>query len=109
MRQKEFVIHIVDEDIVHNMNKTAASLAPNESELEVTTLTQIESSHVSVPGVKDAKMRMECVLDRTLKLGEKSTPSCDLINGQVVQFHIKKTANQNGTIDPRELSGASGI
>src|SRR5690625_289867 len=30
MRQKEFVIHIVDEDIVHNMNKTAASLARSE-------------------------------------------------------------------------------
>jgi len=107
MQQKEFVIHIVDENIVHNMNKTAASLAPNESELDLTTLTQIESSHVSVPGVKEAKIRMECVLDRILQLGEKSTPSCDLIIGQVVQFHIKNNVYQNGKIDPCELSAVS--
>src|SRR5690625_730004 len=65
--RKEFVIHIVDENIVHDMNNTAANLPSDKSEIKLTTLTKIESSHVSVPAIKEAKIRMECVAEKTLQ------------------------------------------
>src|SRR5690625_311855 len=103
MNYKEFVIHIVDENLVHNMNETAANLSPDESEIDLTTLNEMDSTHVSVPAIKEAKIRMECILEQTLPLGGKDAHSCDLVIGRVVQYHLKHSVYQNGKINPREL------
>src|SRR5690606_20166550 len=58
----EFVVHIVDEDHVKKINETAASLPADESEIEYAGLTPVKSDIVSVAGIKEAKIRMECVL-----------------------------------------------
>ena len=60
LQSKEFVIHIVDEQNVEKINKTAASLPPEQSEIELAGLTPVESVKISVPGIKEAKIRMEC-------------------------------------------------
>src|SRR5699024_3228886 len=57
---KSFVVHIVDEQNVAKINETAASLAPDQSEIEQADLTLAESEKVSVPGIKEAKIRFEC-------------------------------------------------
>lgn len=57
--RKEAVIHIVDQDLVEEMNRTAAPLAPHESELDRTQLTLIDSQTVSVPTIQEAKVRFE--------------------------------------------------
>jgi flavin reductase (DIM6/NTAB) family NADH-FMN oxidoreductase RutF len=104
---KEFVIHIVDENNVDKINQTAASLPPNESEIELAQLTPVQSIKISVPGVKEAKIRMECVLEHSLKLGGQDTPGCDLIIGKVVQFHIEEGIYEKGRIDPIGLGAVS--
>ncbi|MEH7505717.1 flavin reductase family protein [Neobacillus drentensis] len=104
---KEFVIHIVDEENVEKINKTAASLPANQSEIELANLTTVESVKISVPGVKEAKIRMECSLEHSLELGDTDSPSCDLIIGRVVQFHIEDTIYDKGRIDPRGLGAVS--
>src|SRR4051794_9708048 len=90
IESKEFVIHIVDEQNVEKINKTAASLPPDQSEIDLAQLTPVESMKVSVPGVKEAKIRMECTLEHSLVLGGIEAPGCDLIIGKVVQFHIER-------------------
>ncbi|MCY8755903.1 flavin reductase family protein [Bacillus haynesii] len=107
LNSKEFVVHIVDEQNVEKINTTAASLPPNQSEVQLAELTPVESVKVSVPGVKEAKVRMECVLEYSLELGEKYSPGCDLIIGRVVQYHIKSGIYENGKIDPRGLGAIS--
>ncbi|MBS4196672.1 flavin reductase family protein [Lederbergia citri] len=107
IKQKEFVVHIVDEGNVEKVNKTAASLLPHESEIDLAQLTKVESEKISVPGVKQAKIRMECVLEHSLVLGEKELPGCDLIIGKVIQFHIEDAIYENGRIDPRGLAAVS--
>jgi len=107
IKQKEFVVHIVDEENVEKVNKTAASLPPHESEIDLAQLTKVESEKISVPGVKQAKIRMECVLEYSLELGEKELPGCDLIIGKVIQFHIEDDIYENGRIDPRGLAAVS--
>ncbi|WP_282172307.1 flavin reductase family protein [Cytobacillus firmus] len=104
---KEFVVHIVDKDNVEKINKTAASLPPDQSEIELAQLTPAESTKISVPGVMEAKIRMECILEQSLSLGGTDTPGCDLIIGKVVQFHIDENIYDKGRIDPRGLAAVS--
>lgn len=104
---KEFVIHIVDEQNVEAINKTAASLPFDQSEIELADLTPVESVKISVSGIKEAKIRMECVLEHSLELGGLDSPGCDLIIGKVVQFHIEKDIYGKGRIDPGRLAAVS--
>lgn len=53
------VVHIVSEDLVEAMNRTSASLAPDESEITLTDLTLIPSQTATTPGIAEAKIRME--------------------------------------------------
>lgn len=59
LKYKNGVVHIVSEDIVDEMNETAANLKSNESELDRTNLHLIPSTRVKTPGIKEAKIRME--------------------------------------------------
>jgi flavin reductase (DIM6/NTAB) family NADH-FMN oxidoreductase RutF len=104
---KEFVVHIVDEQNVEKINKTAATLPPNQSEIELAGLTSVESVRISVPGVKEAKVRLECVLEQSLELGGVNSPGCDFIIGRVVQYHIEDDIYAKGRIDPRGLAAVS--
>lgn len=102
----QFVVHIVDEDNVRIINETAASLPASESEIELANLTLVPSESVSVPGVKEAKIRMECRLVQAIPLGGEG-PGSDLFIGEVVQFHVDKAIYEVGRIDPRGLNAVS--
>lgn len=104
---KEFVVHIVDEDNVEKINMTAANLPANESEVNLAGLTEVSSTNISVPGVKEAKIRMECTLEHVVELGEPDSTTGDLIIGKVVQFHINEDIYEDGRIDPKGLAAVS--
>ncbi|MEY2194711.1 flavin reductase family protein [Neobacillus sp. BF23-41] len=104
---KQFVVHIVDEHNVEKINKTAASLPSDQSEVKLANLTSLDSVKISVPGVKEAKIRMECSLEHSLELGSSDSPGCDFIIGRVVQFHIEDEIYENGRIDARGLAAVS--
>jgi flavin reductase (DIM6/NTAB) family NADH-FMN oxidoreductase RutF len=104
---KEFVVHIVDEQNVEKVNQTAASLPSEESEIELAQLTPVDSVEISVPGVLEAKIRMECILENSLELGDIDSPGCDFIIAKVVQFHIEESIYENGRIDPNGLAAVS--
>lgn len=103
---RQFVVHIVDEENVAKVNETAASLPATESEIELANLTLVQSDNVSVPGVKEAKVRMECRLVQAIPLGGEG-PGSDLFIGEVVQFHVDEAIYENGRIDPRGLNAVS--
>jgi flavin reductase (DIM6/NTAB) family NADH-FMN oxidoreductase RutF len=107
METKEFVVHIVDEQNVEKVNQTAASLPPEQSEIDLVKLTPVESVKISVPGVKEAKIRMECSLEHSLELGSSDSTGCDFIIGKVVQFHIDRAIYKDGRIDPKGLAAVS--
>lgn len=107
LQSKEFVVHIVDEQNVEKINKTAASLPPDQSEIELAGLTPTESVKISVPGIKEAKIRMECKLEHSLELGGPDVPGCDFLIGKVVNFHVAPDIYEKGRIDPRGLAAVS--
>lgn len=83
----EFVVHITDENNVDNVNITAAQLKPEENELDHTKFTLVDSENITVPGIKEAKVRLECKLERIVEIGSKDD-GADLIIGEVVKYHI---------------------
>ena len=89
------------------MNETAASLPPDQSEIERAQLTPIQSTKISVPGVKEAKVRFECTLEHSVELGGEDSTGCDLLIGKVVQFHIDESIQENGRINPHALGAVS--
>lgn len=107
LTKKEFVVHIVDEHNVEKINETAASLPPTQSEIQLAELTTVSSTKISVPGVKEAKVRMECVLEHSLEVGGVHSPGCDFFIGKVVQFHIEDDIYEKGRINPRGLAAVS--
>ncbi|EIT87123.1 hypothetical protein A374_02679 [Fictibacillus macauensis ZFHKF-1] len=107
--QREFVVHISAEHYVEAINETAAALPPHESEVARAGLTTVPSTVVSVPGIKEASIRMECVLEQALPLGESEDgePACDLLIGKVVHYHITEELYKDGKIDPHALKPVS--
>lgn len=106
----EFVVHIVDEAIVHEMNKTAAKLPPEENELQLTKLTTVPSEIVNVPSIKEAKVRFECRLEKHIPFSEADDDDSyitDLIIGRIVKIHVDKEIHYDGKIDPRKLNAVS--
>ncbi|WP_206830373.1 flavin reductase family protein [Alicyclobacillus fructus] len=100
-----FVVHIVSEPYVEQVNQTAATLPPDESEVALAGLTPVASDAIDVPGVREARIRMECVLERALPLGgTPEAPACDLLIGRVVRFHIEASLYDRGRIDPHGLA-----
>jgi flavin reductase (DIM6/NTAB) family NADH-FMN oxidoreductase RutF len=104
---KEFVVHIVDQENVEKINETAASLPPNQSEIELAKLTSVKSTKITASGIKEAKVRFECILEHSVELGGTDSPGCDLIVGRVVQFHIDDSIYENGRINPDALGAVS--
>ena len=104
---KEFVVHIVDEENVEKINITAASLPSNESEIEKADLTLVDSEEVSVPGIKEAKVRFECILDKSIELGENNSVGTDLLIGKIVRFHVDEDIYEAGRIDHDKLGAVS--
>lgn len=102
LEAKEFVVHIVDEDNVIQINETAASLPRDQSEINLTDLTLTDSEAVKVPGVKESKMRFECRLEHTVGLH-----GTQLIVGRIVRYHVDEAIYENGRISHEALKPVS--
>ncbi|WP_217594179.1 flavin reductase family protein [Cohnella sp. GbtcB17] len=103
-----FVVHVTDESNVGAANLAAANLPPEESELGFAGFTAVPSSAVPVPGLAEAKIRMECVLEHAYPLGGTAdAPACDLLIGRVIRFHVADELLSGGRIDAQLLQPVS--
>ena len=109
IEKKEFVVHISDESYIEKINIAAKSLPPNQSEIEEAGLTTVESTKTTVPGVAEASIRMECVLEEAISLGgtDESNPTCELLIGRIVHYHIRDELYSKGRVDPNGLQPVS--
>ncbi|WP_135547986.1 flavin reductase family protein [Paenibacillus cymbidii] len=108
LARRELVIHVVDESNVAAANRTAAGLPPDESEVAFAGLTPVAGMAVGVPGIREAKIRMECVLEHAFELGGSGNgASCDLLIARVVLFHVDEALLDRGRIDERMLAPVS--
>lgn len=88
----ELVIHICNQTIINDMNQTAAALPADQSELELTQLSTTPSKVVSVPGIKEAPIRFECLLKQHLPVqNEQGQTVNDLLLAKIVCYHFNET------------------
>lgn len=105
----QLVVHISDETYVAQINETAAPLPPDESEVKRAGLTPVASAKVAVPGIAEARIRMECVLEQAIPLGGQAggEPSTDLLIARIVQYHFASDVYNNGYVDAEALKPVS--
>ena len=83
----EFVVNIVNENIVEAMNATAAEYPEDVNEFDIANLTQIDSDLVKPPRLSESPVNMECKLERIITLGTEAHPQ-GLVIGEIIQLHI---------------------
>lgn len=107
LEQGEAVIHILDEANVFEANQTAANLPPNESELSVANFQLVPSSRVSVPGLKEAKVRFEVSLLEKVDIKQGDEITADFFLLQVENYVIANQIYEDGKINPHQLAPVS--
>lgn len=88
---KQFVVNMVTEALVEQMNLTAQPIPSNESEFELTKLTPIPSVKIKAPRVKESPITMECELVHHYSLENHKFGGATIIIGKVVMFHVDET------------------
>ena len=83
----EFVVNIVNENIVEAMNTTAAEYPEDVNEFDIANLTQIDSDLVKPPRLRESPVNMEWKLERIITLGTEAHPQ-GLVIGEIIQLHI---------------------
>lgn len=107
LQNKEAVVHIVDTDNVEDANQTAALLVPDESEKDRTEFETVNSVEVSVPGLKQSKVRFETVLKEDIVIKNDGQPVSDLLLLEIKYYHFDEAIYDNGYIIKDELNAVS--
>ncbi|MGP1609595.1 MAG: flavin reductase family protein, partial [Burkholderiales bacterium] len=100
--QQEFVVNLVSEDTLRQMNISAIEFGPETNELAEAGLTPAPSTTVRTPRIAESRVALECRLMQIVKLG----PMRSLILGEVLAMHIRDNAvldRENCLIDTPRL------
>lgn len=104
---KEGVVHLVNDEVLNEMNATAASLPPDIGELTESSLTLVDSHTIQTPGIQEAPVRMEATVHQYLEIKdhEKKTIS-DLFILEVHDYYFSEDIfdNENEYILPEKFS-----
>ncbi len=79
----DFVVNLVTEELLDEMNISAADFPPDRSEVSAARLQSAASVHVKTPRLAAAQVSLECTLHQSLALGANT-----LVIGQIVMFHV---------------------
>ena len=101
---KEFVINIVSEEFVQQMNDCATEFASDVDEFEASGLSKVDSVAVSPSRVMESKVHLECILDQVLNFGGEEAGAGSLVIGKVVHVHVEDDLYENGRINSEKLN-----
>lgn len=101
---KQFVINIVSEDFVQQMNDCATEFPSDVDEFEVSGLLKSESAVVKPPRVRESKVHLECELEQVLHFGKDEAGAGSLVIGKVVHVHVEDDLYESGRINSEKLN-----
>lgn len=101
------VIHILDEENVHEANQTAATLEPHESELSVADFEVVPSESIQTPALKESKIRLEVTVHDRIEIKKEQQVTADLFLLKVEKYVIAESVYEEGKIDPEKLAPIS--
>lgn len=92
-KTREFVINIVNEDIIEKVNLTSIDFPPEMDESEIAGLTKLPSVRVKPPRIKETVSSFECRHLSTIEIGNDQ-----VVIGEIIYLHIdeKYVALQKG-------------
>jgi flavin reductase (DIM6/NTAB) family NADH-FMN oxidoreductase RutF len=91
----EFVVHIVTQAMVEQMNATAVPAPYGVSEIDLTGLETEPSTMVRPPRVKGTPIQLECRLLQIVEIGPPVQGSARMVIGQVVYAHLDEAISDD--------------
>ena len=102
-RTGEFVVNIVSEEFVEQMNMTSAELPPEVDEFRLSGLTPVPSDLVKAPRVQESHVSMECRLFRIFEISDKPSGG-SIVAGEIVRLHVDDDCIENYRIVQEKLN-----
>ena len=100
---KEFTLSVVSFDMVEQMNICAAEYPPEVDEFVKSGLTKHPSKIVSIPGVAESPLIMECQFTQHIQFSDQPAGG-NLLLGEIVYFHARENMyDESGKIDPHKI------
>lgn len=96
----DYVVNVVTDELAEQMNLASGEYPSEVDEFALTGLTPIPSVVVSAPSVAEAKIRMECRLDRIIEFAEGDH---GLVLGRIVSITVVDTVWVDGRVDLHAL------
>ena len=98
----EFVVNAVSDEISVAANATAAEVAPEVDEFELSGLTPQASELVRPARVAESPAQMECKLLEVIYVSREPGGRV-IVLGEIVRFHVRRDLVDNFRIDPEGL------
>ena len=100
---KEFTLSVVSHDMVEQMNICASEYGSEVDEFEKSGLTKHTSKMISVPGVGESPLIMECKFTQHVQFSDKPAGG-NLLLGEIVYLHAKEEVfEKSGKINPAKV------
>jgi len=97
LREKEFVINFVHEDLAQKINLTSTELPYGEDEFKFSGLTPLNSDMIKAKRIKESLIHFECLFRDRLNYGDQPGAG-QIITGEVIKIHVAKEILENGKI-----------
>ena len=84
----QFVVNLVTEDIVEQMNSTSQSVAADIDEFELANVTPIDSVYIQPKRVKESLVHFECEMVHNYFIENHQNGGACIIIGKIITMHI---------------------
>lgn len=84
----QFVVNLVTEEVVEQMNTTSQSVAADVNEFELANVTPIESIYIKPKRVKESLVQFECEMVHHYFIEKHQNGGACIIIGKIITMHI---------------------
>lgn len=88
LANQQFVVNLVTEDVVEQMNTTSQSVAPNVNEFELANVKPLNSIFIKPKRVKESLVQFECEMVHHYYIENHQNGGACIIIGKIITMHI---------------------
>jgi flavin reductase (DIM6/NTAB) family NADH-FMN oxidoreductase RutF len=98
----DFVVNIVSEEFIKQMNATSPEFVSDVDEFQVSGLSPVPSDLVKPPRVGESHVSMECRLLQVVEVSDRPLGG-SIVTGEIVRLHVDDAYVDHYRIDPEKL------
>ncbi len=88
LANNQFVVNLVTENVVEQMNTTAQNVASDVSEFELANVTPIDSVFIKPKRVKESLVQFECEMVHHYFIEKHQNGGACIIIGKIITLHV---------------------